>query len=681
MLNNTSNNALILIGILLLLITIGAPWYTDLYYVNLLDYKTYLVSISLLVFLPIFWFFNFPQALDKIKFSKSQLYLLVFFIISSLSVFWSDDYSLFLNKWFIYVFGFIVFSIALKIEHNYKNYIFISLILASVSLLISGIGIFQYLFGFPVHFILPYENIPASTFGNKNAANQLIVLVFPAIVFLLIAKVNKTQFLIGVLALVSTLFYVYYATTKSAWIALSFEALTMLVYWFYVRKNFPSSISALFKVFSFLLIISFFVVLDFTSTKSSFNSDSKVDLVLSSLSDRYSSAESPRKRIWRSAFNIANESPVYGHGLGNFPYELAVEGSLFRLKRVHNDLLEMYVELGLVGIVVFILFLFYFFKDWISINQANSKKDSLFFNLLMIAFSGSFINMMVSWPFQSVYGVVIFSIFSGLIVSKANQVNTLVYAISFSKPIKFVVMSAVYIVVIFSFLVTKSWVNSLSNFYYHSGTVGYKFNLRELVKYAPLIPYSDIHLSKIAESYWRGVHHDRALKVYKIATNLNSDNMLALYRQFIVKIDNSEIDNAKAIMNIMLKDNEIHPLTLRAILNFHRANKDIESAIGAYKFYKGKFNIKERIDKRAFRTLHHWSIILGIYTDTQELYDAYIENFGLTAEVENNMANYYVYIQQYEKSVVHMNYVLQNNEKLAKKNVLKILSDKGLLNK
>lgn len=681
MLNNTSNNALILIGILLLVIAVGAPWYTDLYYVDLVDYKIYLASIALLALFPFFWFGNLKQKSGKIALSKSQLYLLVFFIISSVSILWSDDYSLFLNKWFIYVFGFVAFYVALKIEHSHKNYIFISLILASVSLLISGIGILQYLFNIPISSILPYENIPASTFGNKNAANQLLVLAFPAIVFLLIAKVNKIQFFIGVFALISTLFYVYYATTKSAWIALAFEALIMLAFWFFVRKKISSSISTLFKVLSVLLVITIFSVLDFASSKSGFASDSKVDSVLSSLADRYSSSESPRKKIWRSAVNIANQSPVYGHGLGSFPHQLAVEGSLFRLKRVHNDLLEMYVELGIFGVVIFSLFLLYLFKDWISINRTNSHKDSLFFNLLMIAFGGSFINMMVSWPFQTVYGVVIFSIFSGLIISKANQVNTLTYAISVSKSIKFVVMSAVYIVVIFSFLATKSWVNSLSNFYYHSGMDGYKFNLKELVKFAPSIPFSDIHLSKIAEGYWQAGYYDRALKVYNIATDLNSDNMLALYRKFIVKIDKSEVDKAKIIMNLMLKDNKIHPLTLRAVLNFHRANKDIQSAIDAYKFYKTQFNIKERIDKRAFRTLHHWSIILGIYTDTQELYDAYIDNFGLTAEVENNMANYYVYIQQYKKSAIHMNYVLKNNKKIVKKDVLKILMDKGLVNK
>jgi O-antigen ligase/tetratricopeptide (TPR) repeat protein len=676
--NKTSSSALILIGLLLIIIGVGAPWNTGLYYVNLLDYKLYLVSIFLLTSLPIFWMVEFKQQSAKVELSKSQLFLLLFFAIASVSVLWSEDYSLFLNKWFIYVFGFVTFYVVLKIENSHKNHIYIALLLSIVSILISGIGIAQYLYDMPAHSTLAYGNIPASTFGNKNAANQLIVLVFPAIVFLLISKVNRVQFFVGALALVCALFYVYYATTKSAWIAIVFESLIMLIYWCFVKKNFSSNISALFKVFSFLLVIAMFVALDLGSIKSGFNSDSKVDSVISSLSDRYNSSESPRKKIWHSAINIANKSPIYGHSLGAFPHQLAVEGSLFRLKKVHNDLLETYVELGFIGLVVFILFLFYLIKDWLLINRSNVHKDALFFNLLMIAFSGSFINMMVSWPYQSIHGVVLFAVFSGLIISKA-RLNNKIYTYNPPVVIKLIVMPIVLIVLIFTFLTVKSWTSSLSNFYFHSGMDGYKFNYAELVKYSPLIPFSDIHLSKVAEGYWNVGYHERASKVYKIASDLNPDNMLALYRQFITAIDQKYTDKARSLFLIMRKNNRLHPLTFRASVNLYRAKGDIVKAKESYYFYKRYFNSLNVKDVRAYKALHHWSIILGIYTDTPSLYSTYIESFKKDVNVENNMANFYVYTQQYNKAVVHIKYVIDNKPDVIKPAVFKILQEKGFV--
>jgi O-antigen ligase len=133
------------------------------------------------------------------------------------------------------------------------------------------------------------------------------------------------------------------------------------------------------------------LLLDLSSVKSSFSPESqyKFDAVATSLSDRYQDSESSRKKIWNSAINIANKSPAIGHGLGSFAYELSVEGNYFRLKKVHNDILEMYVELGLIGIFLFLLFAYYFIKDWISINKNNNKQEALFFNFIMISFTGS----------------------------------------------------------------------------------------------------------------------------------------------------------------------------------------------------------------------------------------------------------------------------------------------------
>ena len=676
----TSDKALIILFLILLMVGLGAPWATNLYYVNIVSYKAYLVSFLLLGVMPIYWFTSYKIGAKVFELSQSQFYLILFFIFASVSFIWADDATLFLGKWYLYVFGFLSFYLAMKVELSSNNYINIALALAFISAAVSILGVFQYLFEFPSQTLLPYDNIPASTFGNKNAANQMLVLTFPAIVFLLVSKINRYQFIFAVMALFATLFYVYYATTKSVWIALSVEVLLMAIYFMVNKKYFIVKPPAFFKLTVFSMVLAIFLSLDFASDRSTFGADSKVDSVLTTLSDRYQGSDSPRKRIWKSAFEIANKSPVFGHGLGNFAYELSVEGSKFRLKKVHNDLLEMYVELGLVGVLLFSFFSFYFIKDWILINKNNTKKDSTLFNFLMIALVGSFINMMFSWPFQTVYGIVLFSIFTALIINKASN-NKKVVSYKFNNFFRLSSILAIFLILLFSFLSLNSWTNNLSNFYYNSGMHGHKFKSSKLVEYAENIQNQDIHLSKVAERYWKAGYFDRASEVYSIATKYNKNNMLAQYRQFITAIDQSLINKAQSLLLVMQKNNKLHPLTFRASVNFYRAKGDIVMAKESYYFYKKYFNNLYNIDKRAAKTLHHWSIILGIYKDTPGLYEAYIGNFPKNVIVENNMANFYTYTQQYLKSVVHMTYVLKNKPDLIKPDVLKILQDKGFIKK
>ncbi len=682
MIKNTSFNALVILVLLFLTIAIGAPWGTDLYYVNLLKYKVYLVALLLLVVMPFFYITTFKKERVQLQLSQSQLFLLVFFIFSSSSFLWANDQTLFTGKWFLYVFGFLSFYLTTKLEFSTKYYVYLAFGLVLASGFISILGIFQYLFEIPGKSLLPYENIPAATFGNKNAANQFLALSFPVIIYALVSKINRFQYVFVAVVFIATLLYVYYATTKSAWIAIFIEMLIAAFYLFFNRKYLAHKIFTSFKVSILIIITTLFLLLDLSSVKSSFNSESqsKFESVTTSLSDRYQGDESqsPRKKIWGSAINIANKSPVIGHGLGSFPFELSVEGSLFRIKKVHNDILEMYVELGLVGVFCFLLFAYYFIKDWISINKSNNKQEALFFNFLMVAFAGSFINLMFSWPYQTIHGVVLFGVFSALVIIKANSQKIITYNIP--SLFRVISMISVVLILLFSVYLTKLQIENLSNFYYNSGMPGYKFNAGALSKHAENISNQDIHLSKVAEGYWKAGYHDRASEVYSIATKHNPNNMLAQYRQFITVLDQKDLTQAQIFLQAMQNNNKLHPLTFRAVVNFYRAKKNVNKAKESYSFYKQYFDSLYRKDKRAYKALHHWSIILGLYKDTPALYKTYIENFSKEANVENNMSNYYVYTQQYNKAVPHIVYVLDNKPDIIKPEVLKLLLDKELIN-
>jgi O-antigen ligase len=64
---------------------------------------------------------------------------------------------------------------------------------------------------------------------------------------------------------------------------------------------------------------------------------------------------SSRLDIWEAGFEIFLQNTVFGVGLNNFPYAHALHAG--RFKGSHNDLLLILVELGLVGFIIYSVFI------------------------------------------------------------------------------------------------------------------------------------------------------------------------------------------------------------------------------------------------------------------------------------------------------------------------------------
>jgi hypothetical protein len=167
-----SNFSLLFLGLTLFVLSVGAPWYDGYPFYSLLimdmrEYKIHMLAVLYPILLSIFLFIYKNESCRNFKFGISQFLLILFFLISSISLFWSDNHQLFLSKWFIYFFGFIAFYYSFKIHHSQRNYIIIATLLSLAAILVSFIGIAQYLYEVPVLNILPQTAAPASTFGNK----------------------------------------------------------------------------------------------------------------------------------------------------------------------------------------------------------------------------------------------------------------------------------------------------------------------------------------------------------------------------------------------------------------------------------------------------------------------------------------------------------------------------------
>ena len=90
------------------------------------------------------------------------------------------------------------------------------------------------------------------------------------------------------------------------------------------------------------------------------------------------------------------DSPLIGTGLGTYSHNLADEGfatwTINNTDRVHNDLLELAVELGLVGIFIFFIVILSILLALLKILKNSTNEIHLFFYLILVSLIGSFIN-------------------------------------------------------------------------------------------------------------------------------------------------------------------------------------------------------------------------------------------------------------------------------------------------
>lgn len=150
---------------------------------------------------------------------------------------------------------------------------------------------------------------------------------------------------------------------SSARAALLFTSLLVLLLTFknFLLTNFKINFKSTFYLFTFTFL--FFVF----NSQSQFGSDmidktaSRILILFSSNEKGGSSAQARINHITKS-INLISEKPLLGHGFGSYGY--VTLGQDIR-SYPHNSVLEVWLELGFLGVVTFFTFIFFHFYQCI----------------------------------------------------------------------------------------------------------------------------------------------------------------------------------------------------------------------------------------------------------------------------------------------------------------------------
>ncbi len=350
----------------------------------------------------------------KISLNWNPLFLIIIFILflASVSYLWGKENMMYQAELYFYISLVIICFLSMQLSPNtIFKFSFALTITATVCAII---GILQN-FGFNP---IDYDQIapPAATFINKNFAGNYFELVLPISIALLIFSKDKNEVWVLACAVSLIASYIILTNSRGAYLStfISLSLFFLLIQFFPFLKKQVTLISNLYKKQLLIIIITPFLLASLPSNydRSVINESRYADLFAGTQQNSISS----RFNASRNSFDLFKEQPLLGVGLGGFqqnfrPYlqsRLAKNKIFSDFIYLHNEPLQLVVELGIIGGVAALLFFIFLFKfSFLSLKYEAEIKSDITVNRIktlhigfLIAITTSLSHSLFSFPYH-----------------------------------------------------------------------------------------------------------------------------------------------------------------------------------------------------------------------------------------------------------------------------------------
>ncbi len=409
---------------------------------------------------------------SKIEFVRSSLYvpILGFILLNFISLLWVVDIYLatimlsqFVVAALFYVAIINLFRTDFQIE-KITTYIVTSMTLVSL------IGLSQYYF--PLNEFWINFGVRWAMFGNKNIASHFIVMTLPLAVVGIFSAKNYLQIFSYSFASFIGYWLIIIATAKQAYVAIFAQILLLLV--ILILDNWKNKQRSLVRTFSFQkpksVAISFVLLLLIFVSYTDQNLRNKGN-VIQNISVDSLSAKS-RFPAWINTIEMIKDQPLLGVGVGQWQHEYSkyydrIEKDVIfnektKLRRLHNDYLEMFANVGLVGYVFLILLLALVVKKiWnilINVNN-NSRFQVLGLALGLIGFS---VVALFSFPIRVFLPAFLVMVYIAIIEFYTLKDSKRTLVLHYADKYKYLALALVLTVFFFVTKTALYWLNSES---------------------------------------------------------------------------------------------------------------------------------------------------------------------------------------------------------------------------
>jgi len=371
------------------------------YLVRIFNPAKELVFETLVVISLALWGFKIIQQ-EKLKFNSSLLNLpiLSFMIVCTLSILWSNSPFVSLKELPLFLAGpLLYFIVNNNIIYDKQKINRILNVLLFVGTLFGIYGILQYNgIDFPFWIKNLGRNKVFGLFGNVNYFAEYLIIPLPIAIALFFVSKNKTSkilLLIGILAMGGSLIATF---TRGTYLGLGISIIFMFIFYLIIRgKNFIKEHK---KIFIFILALIILITFLFALP----NPLNKSGTVISKIKGRISIARlsnelsfGRRIAIWKFTGMMINDHLLLGSGIGTFKYNsLNYQAKFFNqgenrslypygiADKAHNEYLQLWAELGIIGLGAFIWIIISFFICGVKLlkKTKDNYKEGLIIGLM-----------------------------------------------------------------------------------------------------------------------------------------------------------------------------------------------------------------------------------------------------------------------------------------------------------
>jgi len=425
------------------------------------------------------WLFStYKSKKVKVNYSLSFFLLIIIFLFAASSIFWTQFKGTY-NLEIIQFASLILISftsLQIKKIQNIKFILFSAVIGGALTSLVAFIQAWGWN---PLAYNI--FSFPAASFINKNHLANYLDLLVPISLFLLVASKQSKLKWVSAISLSFLFSYLVFSHNRASWISLLIISALILFFshkntW--LQKDFKK-VEAKYLILTTLLSCA----LIFSPNSTSINEENRFKGLYNSLKNAETvSSTTERLNAYYNAIEMIKDKPLIGSGLGSFqiafqPYRYNIEKKKYvtsNFVQLHNDPLQIFVELGLIGGFLSILFiLLIIFKSYQYIITYTSKDEGTYKHLIqlsiLLATISSTIHSFLSFPLHLPASSFLLFLFFGFIIqpSSFNSIINVKKRIFFTS----IILIFIFLAGNFYFLYTKSsfYTNKAIHtiFYYH----------------------------------------------------------------------------------------------------------------------------------------------------------------------------------------------------------------------
>lgn len=267
--------------------------------------------------------------------------------------------------------------------------------MAGSGAVVAIIGLAQVWFGWAW---VPQAIAPGSTLANRNMAAQVMVMVIPVATALLYLARCGREFRMALLVLTLCVTFLGHTFTKGCWIAFVFSAVVAVALGWKCGWR-PSIRVTRLKGLLFAVVVAA-VAINVTREGVRWRWP-EIGAYLTGLAEEPDSTTTEGERLqakssrsvsvrtvyWRNTLEMIREQPVQGVGLNNWRVQYpaatlkgVTDPTLANSspERTHNDLLQIWAELGTVGLLLALAVVGLFLREaWKGLVQAKVREEKL----------------------------------------------------------------------------------------------------------------------------------------------------------------------------------------------------------------------------------------------------------------------------------------------------------------